>query len=245
MLKKYGRYFAGVITLLFLTSFSASADVSVYAEGAYTDDDLMVYIYADVVDDPIVSYGVKLTYNTEALELNLGIPDDDDPIDGVIKNNEDWYFGASPPGFATPNADPDTLSVAGEIVIVGGKIDSDIPTEGVLDTRVLLAKVFFTRITGDTFDIALLLGKDGDYANFVQVDSTVLDTESAPVFDIGAVEIHQRGDVNGDNIVNILDMGAVKNYMVNGGVVYPWMDCNSDGNINILDMGCVKGIMTQ
>lgn len=231
MIKKSAKFIGGIISLIFLMSFSASADVSVYAEGAYTDSEIAVYIYADITD-PIVSYGVKLTYDPD----EVGSPT-------AVKNDDTWYFGTAASPLATPNADPD-VSTQGEVVIVGGKLDESAPTEGVVGDRQLMAVVTFTRMDAAMpFEptIGLELGKGGDYANFVQVDGTLMD--GGVVF--GATESHERGDVNADGIINVLDMGSVKNYMVNGGNAYPWMDCNSDGIINVLDMGCVKGIMTQ
>ena len=235
MLKKYGRYFAGVITLLFLTSFSASADVSVYAEGAYTDDDLMVYIYADVTGSPLVSYGVKLTYDT--LEVEIPTPD------SVIKNDGVWYFGTAAAPLATPNADPD-VSTPGYIVIVGGKIDESAPTAGVSGDRQLIAVVTFDRVDFGPVPttIGLELGKVDPYANFVQVDSTVLDTESAPAFDIGNVEVYQRGDANGDGLFTNTDYFKIKYYLQNG-IYVCYADCNGDNLITNTDYFCVKNKM--
>jgi outer membrane lipoprotein-sorting protein len=53
MLNKKFRLIMGLILLLLFTSVCAHADVTVYAEGAYTETDLVVYIYADVETNPI------------------------------------------------------------------------------------------------------------------------------------------------------------------------------------------------
>lgn len=236
MFKKMAKFLILAIACIGMWTTVSWAGVSVYAEGAYTDSDLVVYLYVDVESDPILSYGVKLTYNPSDLGSPL-----------VEKNDGDWYFGDKSSPYPTNNANPD-ITTPGEIVIVGGKLDSATPQAGVTGNRVLLAKISFTRLTENIPSAELYLGKGGNYSNFVQVNGVELDQGLAgedKIAPIGQVVIHERGDVNGDTIINILDIGAVKNYMVNGGIVHPWMDCNSDEDINILDMGCVKGIMTQ
>ncbi len=109
---KYAKCLVGIFAMVSLFAGAASATVNVYAEGAYTDSDLAVYLSVDVEADPILSYGVKLTYDSS---------DHGSPV--VEKNDVDWYFGEQGTPFPTPNAEPDT-STPGEVVIVGGKLDS-------------------------------------------------------------------------------------------------------------------------
>ena len=57
---KVGSLIATLLILFVCMAGSASATVNLYAEGAYTESDLKVYIYADVTAGaPIVSFGVK------------------------------------------------------------------------------------------------------------------------------------------------------------------------------------------
>jgi len=233
MTRKYVKSLAVAFIIVFSVSFPAIADVSVYAEGAYTDTDLMVYMYADcpTSEEPLVSYGVKLIYDDT--EVN-------NPV--VDKNQADWYFGSSSSPLDTPNAEPDT-STSGEVVIVGGKIDEASPLEGVSGNRVLLAVVTFDRIdTSSAPVISLSLGKGGDYANFVQVDGHVLDDDSSPSFQIGMTEIHERGDANGDGVISNVDMGTVRNYILSGNFSC-YADANGDGVVSNVDMGTIRNMI--
>lgn len=225
--------------LFFLMYGSAFAQVSVYAEGAYTDSDLKVYIYADVTDEPIISFGVKLTYDDSEVSLEQ---------DTCLKRNGNvWYFG-DPNGttYETQNAGPVVTAngTDSNVVFVGGKIDSTETTQsgvGVGD-RILLGTVTFSRISDAVPTIGLAFGKGGDYENFVELGGGLLDSTAAIT---ESVEIHARGDANGDEIINVQDMSAIRYYMVNGGISNPWKDCNNDGSINVQDMSCVRYIMTH
>jgi len=42
------------------SSVALAADVDVFAEGAYTANDLVVYIYANINTGNLCSYGIKL-----------------------------------------------------------------------------------------------------------------------------------------------------------------------------------------
>ena len=222
---------AAVVFMILLMWGSASANVNVYAEGAYTATNLVVYIYADVTDTPLVSYGVKLAYDPDEV---------DSP--SVVKDNSVWYFGSAAAPLPTPNAEPD-VSTPGEVVIVGGKINEAAPAEGVIGSRKRIAVVTFNRVDPATPPfIVLSPGKGGSYANFVQVDGTLLDAASAPAFEIGTVAVHKRGDANKDGNINIVDMGTVKNMVLNSSYSI-WADANGDGVVNIIDMGQIKNII--
>lgn len=223
-----------LILLLFLAPGYASGQVSVYAEGAYTDTDLVVYIYADITagssDEALLSYGVTLKYNPEDLYALV-----------VKKNSSDWYFGDKDNPYSTPNAEPDT-STAGEVIIIGGKLDSADPFEGVSGDRVLLATVTFERLTANAPSTELYLGKEGAYANFVQINGTDLDQTLAgedKSGTIGQVGIYQRGDADGDGYITTSDMFKVKGAMATK-VYKCYVDCDGDGYITTSDMFCIK-----
>lgn len=225
------------LSLVFLAPAYASAQVTVYAEGAYTDTDLVVYIYADIdaasTDEALLSYGVTLKYNAD----DLGNP-------VAEKNTSDWYFGDKDDPYPTPNAEPDT-NTAGEVIIIGGKLDSAAPLEGVSGDRVLLAKVTFDRLSTETPSAELYLGKGDAYANFVQINGTDLDQTLAGADEtgnIGQVDIFQRGDADGDGYITTSDMFKVKGAM--GTKIYKcYVDCDGDGYITTSDMFCIKGKM--
>jgi hypothetical protein len=227
-LKKSSRSLLIIGLLVFVVSAlipvnSLAADVDVYLEGAYTESDLAVYIYADINSSTeLRSAGVKLTYETAALTVNT-----------AEKNESDWFLGSE------SYMDPDT-STAGEVVIILGKLDTGDATAGVSGDRVLLGKVTFSR-TGSTMPFSPTLsidygkrGPEGKYMNFVATDGTELD-DTGVAFD--SITIKERGDANGDGTITGADRGAVKYFMVNGGVAHPWMDCNDDGTITGADRG--------
>lgn len=216
--------------LVFFISISVSADVNLYAEGAYTETELDVYIYADITAPGVVSYGVKLTYPESELVL----------VD-VLKNNTDWYFGNSEEPLSTPHADPD-ISTPGEVVVIGGKIDETAPMEGVYGTRILLAVVTFNRMDSSlpySPDIKLDLGRGGTFVNFVQEDGIVLDSSIIPF----PAEIRQRGDVNGDGSINVTDLNSLKMVMFGQLPAKCYTDCNGDGQVNVTDLNCMKNLM--
>jgi hypothetical protein len=167
---------AGILSsaVIAASSFTAmAADVDVYAEGAYTATDLVVYIYADInTADPLVSAGVQLSYDNSKLMLA-----------SAQKNDTDWYFGTSALKF--PYQDPQDTGSA--VVFLCGKIDETTPTSGVAGTRKLIGKATFTRtesaVLGTSpetyFGSALGLGitrpAPDEFANFVTTGEAVLD----------------------------------------------------------------------
>ena len=221
-----------ILSVLFVVSFSVSAwaDVTIYAEGAYTENDLAVYIYADISGDAILSAGVKLIYPSGELALT-----------SATKNEEIWYMGDGSSNEAY--MDPDT-SVAGEVVLICGKLDSNEghALDGVSGDRVLLGVVRFDRTyTTTPFVPALALdyGKADPYKNFVETDGDVLD--GSVTF---AIEVHERGDANGDDNITNADQSSVQFFLTNGGVAHPWMDCNDDDHdveikITNADRSCI------
>ncbi len=234
-MKKSSRSLLIIGLLVFVASalipVNSFADVDVYGEGAYTESDLVVYIYADINSPTeLRSAGVKLTYETAALT-----------VDTTEKNESDWFLGSE------SYMDPDT-STAGEVVIILGKLDTGDATAGVSGDRVLLGKVRFNR-TGSSIPFSptldLALGKVDPYANFVDTAEPTANVLDDTGVNFGLITVKERGDANGDGTITGADRGAVKYFMVNGGVAYPWMDCNDDGTITGADRGCIKYKMTH
>jgi hypothetical protein len=205
----------------------AAADVDVYAEGAYTDSDLVLYIYADI-DPAILSFGVRVDYPT-------GLA-----VTSATKNDGVWYFGEESPGYDYMDPEDDGNGV----VIIGGKLDTDEPTAGVVGERILLGTITFSH-TGltDFSGITLTYGRgDGTcaYKNFVGTDAegTVYDNNGV-TFQVG---IYERGDASADGNITPADMIAVRNAYY-GGAPLPSetaADCNRDGNITPADMICIR-----
>ena len=202
--------------------------LDVYAEGAYTDTDLQVYLYADITPGdvpPLVSYGVKMTYSSNLTVTN------------AEKNEKIWYMGDGTTSGNKAYMNPDT-SNAGEIIFIGGKLDTANPTAGVSGNRVLLGKAVFSRIDTTPVSITLELGRDGNYANFVGNDKTPLDGDVVFKCTLG-----ERGDANLDGSVTPADMIAIKNAFYGGApLIAPTIiaDCNGDGSITPADMICIK-----
>jgi hypothetical protein len=213
-----------------------AADVDVYAEGAYTDTDLVIYIYADIAGvDPLCSFGVLLNYDDTRLTVST-----------ATKNENVWYFGTT--SAKEPYMDPDTSS-AGQIIFIGGKLDTGAPTAGVTGTRTLLGIASFTRdesgapgTTPETyFGISLAVGKGGDYDNFVTVGGTVMEETTGGVAFVGDT-VRERGDANGDGDVDLVDARIARQIFLG---LSPWSvlaDCNADGDVDLVDARCMRQI---
>ena len=157
-----------VVCLAFIPGSVLAADVDVYAEGAYTDSDLVVYIYADINAGPILSFGVKVNY-----PAGLTF----DPSNSS-QNKAEWYFGESSPGYDYMPPEDDGTGV----VLIGGKLDTDAPIEGVEGSRKLLGILTFTHSgfpfghpINDPAPISVELGRVSPYENFVGTGGALLD----------------------------------------------------------------------
>jgi len=213
-----------------LSAGVSGAAVNVYAEAAYSETELVVYIYGAVTEEAIISAGVKLTYNPAEL------------TNPVAKKNETvWFMGAGTADF--PYLDPQVNQ--GSVVFLLGRLDSTAPLDGVLGDRVLLGTVNFTRVNptlpvadpAALFDLVLQLGRGGDYANFVTVaNGTNLDATEVT---FAVVIPRERGDANDDGYITNLDLFEVKN-LITANIYKPFADCNADGYVTNLDMFCIK-----
>ncbi len=202
-----------------------AAEVDVTAEGAYTRTGLVVEVYARMTP-AMVSYGVKLTYDVAQLAVT-----------GAEKNESVWFLGNDSSAGNNPYMNPDT-SVPGEVVIIGGKLDTADPTAGVNGQRVLLGKVFFDR-TESSMPFApaltIALARTSPYANFVTTTGGNLDGSGVSF----AVKVVERGDCNGDGAITPADIMALKSRI--GSTNAPcYVDCNNDGAVTPADINCVK-----
>jgi hypothetical protein len=223
------------LILLVLPAYALALDVDVFAEGAYTATALEVRIYANINAGNLCSYGAKLSYDTSKLTVGT-----------ATKNDDVWYFGttAAKQGYMNPDT-----ATAGQIIFIGGKLDTGSPTAGVTGTRVLLGKATFTRkessmglgTTAETyFGINLALGKASPYDNFVTTAGVVKD--GAGVAFNTANTVRERGDANGDGSVTPADMIAVRNAYYGGAALGNAVaaDCNGDGSVTPADMICIR-----
>lgn len=205
---------------------SAVADVDVNFEGAYTETDLALYIYADITS-AILSYGVKISYDTSELTLS-----------NAEKNEAVWFFGDGTDNH--PYMEPETTN-PGEVIIIGGKLDTAAPSAGVTGGRVLLGKVFFNRQDTSmpfTPSLNIDLARGGSFDNFVQTDGVVLDGAGVEF----SLELHERGDANGSGGISTADYIIIRN-SIGSADAPPWVDCNGSETVSTADYVCVRNKM--
>ena len=223
-------FFAALGAIGVRASLAAGSSVSVYAEGAYTDTDLAVYVYADIPNPVVlVSMGIRVNYDSTKLS-----------VQSMEKNEDVWYFGT--PSNKFPYRDPE--DTGNGVIIIGGKLDTNSPAAGVTGNRVLLGKVTFTRLDSNDpgsgpegyFGITVGLGKGGTYANFVDTDGNELDENGV---DFSNVIVRERGDANGDKIIDVSDILRVKSLV--GATEFPvYVDCNGDEQVDVQDILCTR-----
>lgn len=141
---------------------SASAVVNIYGETATAGSNLTVNIYADLSTNALVSFGVRLVYDTNNLR-----------VIAAAKNPAVWYLCDGRTLY--PYADPDT-STPGEVLILGAKFDGLNPLQGVTGQHVRLGNVTFSRLSLAPPQFTLALGRLTAFDNFVTASGSVLDT---------------------------------------------------------------------
>jgi hypothetical protein len=220
-----------VIPLLIFAFFingTYAADVDVFAEAAYTEDDVEVCVYAAINDKPLISFGVLVGYDDAKLT-----------VASAEKNEADWYFGNGGPDYAY--MEPETAN-AGDVVIIGGKLDESAPTAGVTGLKRELGKVIFNRDESSmplSTTITLNYGRGdgtGSYKNFVANDGEVKDGGGVAFL---PVTVYERGDANEDGVITNSDIFRVRD-MVNFNEYTCVADCNNDGVLTNSDIFCVR-----
>jgi len=141
-----------------------AAAVNVYGETAASGPTIAVNIYADSPSHSLLSFGVGLLYDTNTVSVL-----------SAAKNTAVWHFSAG--GTNIPYIDPDTAT-PGQVSILGAKLDSLNPLEGVSGQHILLGTVTFGRVSQATPHFTLALGRPAAFSNFVTTEGTVLDTAS-------------------------------------------------------------------
>ncbi len=237
----------GASLLIVLTAFTPlsawSADVDVYAEGAYTESILDVYIYADINIDSILSFGVRLTYDPEELAV-LTAQKDVDPRP-YTSNTTKWLLGDE--NAAHKNNPAPDYSSAGEVIIIGGKLDPENPMAGVeTGGRVFLGMASFTPVGGVMPShpaITLSYARtDGSYKNFVRLGGGGAEVLDGAGVEMGAVQVAPRGDADGNGSITPRDINRLKSNIGNANAPC-YMDCDANGSITPRDVNCIKGKM--
>ena len=207
-----------------------AADVDVYAEGAYTENDLAVYIYADINGPKILSSGVKLTYETSELAVT-----------SAEKNESVWFLGSE------TYMDPDTTT-PGEVVLICGKLDEAAPLAGVSGDRVLLGKIRFNRTESSMpFSPTLSIGYahgtgSDDFKSFVDVDGNVLDAAGV---DFVSITVRERGDANTYGGITMADAMLAKDMYVNALPYVCFADAIDDEKITMADAMEIKNMFVN
>lgn len=210
---------AALLIALILPAASMAAGVSV--ECAYTDSNVVCEAYADTTGTGgLRSAGVQLTTTNCT-------------ADSATKNTDVWFFGDSAPGFPYNNS-PDLTNPKAPNLIVG-QLNTDTGTV-VTGTRVKMGSVTFTRDDANPPNItAGLAHGGGSFVSFVDavsgnsLDGTVLIN----------TKVAERGDANGDGVINSTDYVAIRNLLSSPNPP-PYADCNGDGAVNSTDYVCVR-----
>ncbi len=248
-------------SFLFAANSFAVTDVTIYAEGAYTDTDLDVNVYADIVGDPIVSYGIGLNYDNTKLSYDSS---------NTKRNDAEWYFGdgsnnGNPPG-NYEYKQPENINVSGSVdaaIMIGGKLDTgqhedgtSKALDGVVGNRILLGTFSFARkdvgqsVTQDSltksadgyFQLQLGLAKGGTYVNFASIAGENLDGDGNAIPSSliwKDIKIYQRGDANASGSISVQDILRIKSEIGSSNFP-PYIDCNESGSISVQDILCVK-----
>ncbi len=245
-----------------------AADVDIFAEGAYTDTLLDVYIYADINTTNLLSYGIKLTYDPQHLKVKAAKKDYSTKSAPYSKNKLHWYIGNEK---NKNNPLVDATSNKSAVLFIGGICDPSKPKAGISNSKkVFLGKVSFTLLTGAKKPLSKAVlaltyargtGLESDtFKNFVKynIDSDQTNNNSQPGitidgtgvdFDIttpdtldtqGSLSIYQRGDANADGRIDVLDAKETFSIWQKKKSKYCYADCNNDGKINRKDVRCVK-----
>jgi hypothetical protein len=234
-MKKGFLVFSVCLMAVFMAASQANA-VDVYAEGAYTDTDVQVCIYADIENyEALRSFGVRLVYNGTELAF-----------DGTKskKNEAVWFLGDGTPAGNHAYRDPEDVDVDGTnraVVIIGGKLDVNETAAQVAGSRVLLGTVWFARNSGTgalANPLTIDIGKPEPYANFVigANEGDVLDPDMGlPV----TANVFRRGDADGDGVFTTSDMLETKQ-LIKSNVYKCYADCDKDGVMTTSDMLCIK-----
>lgn len=212
-----------------LPAVSMAADVT--TECAYTDTDVVCYIYTNAGTPGLISAGVNIGYDDFELTVST-----------ATKNEAVWYFGDGTPAGNHAYMNPETAT-AGEIVYIVGKLDEGAPSAGVSGARVLIGTATFTRnSTTDPgadpaafFGISTGLGRmTGSFVNFADTSGANLDSPFN-----STTTVVERGDANADGSVNILDVRTLRQNLGSSDAPV-WVDCDGDGSITILDVRCLR-----
>jgi hypothetical protein len=152
---------------LWLPLPAAQATVVVYGEASSTGELVSVRLLADITSTPLLSFSLRLLYDSAALAVNE-----------ATKNESVWYLSDGKTRY--PYLDPD-LSIPGQILIIGGRMDGLDQIRGIIGKQVLLGSAVFRRLNSTTPRFKLNLGRASPFANFASPEGKALELISGEV----------------------------------------------------------------
>ena len=206
---------AAALAALLCASQSVSASVNVYGETSADGTNVSVRLHADLGANSLVSFGVRLQYDPNNLQLLT-----------AAKNAAVWSLSDGRNQY--PYAEPDT-STPGEVLLLGAKFDGLNPLQGVTGQHVLLGTVTFRRLTSAPPKFSLALGHPNNFDNFVTTGGTVLDTAPGGIVISEVVPLQMIGVTPGPGVVTVQWQGGTQatQYLQRRfslGAADPWVD---------------------
>ncbi len=230
------------IATLFAPLNAALGYVQVFGEGVYTQDELVVNLYADITDNNVLSYGVKLIFDPG--ELTVSSAQKDMNPTPFTDNPTKWYLGDSSAAYRN-NPDPD-ISTPGEILFIGGKLDPSDPTSGVLaGNKIFLGQARFTPAGADMPEqpvMSITYARDagtGPYDNFVRLNTGTPEVLDSSNVEFGSLIIAAAGDADGNGSIRPSDINGIKSQIGNPNAPC-YVDCDGNGSITPSDINCIK-----
>ena len=187
---------AAALAALLCASQSVSASVNVYGETSSDGTNVSVHLYADLGANSLVSFGVRLQYDPNNLQLL-----------SALKNAAIWYLSDGQHQY--PYTEPDTTT-PGEVLLLGVKFDGRNPLQGVTGQHVLLGTVTFRRLTSAPPTFTLALGRPNSFDNFVTTGGTVLDTAPGGIVVSEVVALQMIGVTPGPGWVTVQWRGGTQ-----------------------------------
>jgi len=145
----------------------ATADVRVYGLASSDGNSIRVDAYADIVQTPVISFGLKLYYDDKLLQ-----------VISASQEHSTWFFHDGTTRLPGPAPD---VSQPGEVVLLGAKLDGRNPRTAIEGKGILLGTVVFARHTPDAPRFRINLGREGNFANFVTPEGQVLEAKRGVV----------------------------------------------------------------
>jgi len=166
-----------------LGALPVKAGVSVYGTASSSGEHITVDVLADITTAEIVSYCFKVFYDPSILQLV-----------NAARNETVWYLHDGTK--AVPYEKPDT-SRPGEVLFVGGMMDARSPKLGVSGNQVRLATLVLRRLNPNVPSFSVLIGRKGQYANFVTKQGVTLDATPGEVSFSGVAPDRNDRDLDG------------------------------------------------